>query len=388
MYLLEHDAKELLDRHRIPVPEGRLIGSEDTIHRAALPPGPWVIKGQISTGGRGKAGIIRKAATLQEIVDHSYAIFGAAVKGRRVNAIRIEHQMTAAKEAYLAFLIDPVAGGVRVIMSARGGMDVEALPPALVKTDTAPPEHATLAACVQRLAAGMPGAISWALGDAGERLARIFLEREALLIEINPLFVKPDGSWIAGDAKFVTDDNALTRQPGIRDLLERRAAAYPEVALKLKHGCDYVVVDPDGEIGLLTTGAGLSMMLIDELRVAGLKPYNFLDVRTGGLRGETVRLVNVLNWIAEGPRVRVLLVNIFAGITDLGEFSQLFVTALLEVPRFNVPVVARLVGNGLPAARDVLSQAGIKLYTELDDAVAEARRHLNGGSRRTVPGEA
>ena len=381
MYLLEHDAKQLLDRHGVPVPPGRLIGSEDTIHRASLPPGPWVIKGQISRGGRGKAGIIRKAATLQDIVDHTYAIFGAIVKGCRVNAIRIEQQVAAAEEAYLALLIDPAARGVRVIMSARGGTDIETLPPALVKTGTAPPEHAALAACVQRLAAEMPGAKSLALGDAGERLARIFLECEALLIEINPLFVMRDGRWIAGDAKFVTDDNALARQPGIRELLERRAAAYPEVALKLKYGCDYVVVDPEGEIGLLTTGAGLSMMLIDELRAAGLKPYNFLDVRTGGLRGETARLVNVLDWIADGPRVRVLLVNIFAGITDLGEFSQLLVTALREAPRFNVPVVARLVGNGLPAAREVLSKAGIKLHTDLDDALTEVRKHLESRSR-------
>jgi succinyl-CoA synthetase beta subunit len=378
MYLLEHDAKQLLDRHGIPVPAGHLIGRDDTIHRGSLPPGPWVIKGQISAGGRGKAGIIRKAATLQDIVNHTYAIFGATVKGRRVNAIRIEQQVAAAEEAYLAVLIDPVAGGVRVIMSAQGGMDIEALPPALVKTDTAPPEYAALARCVQHLASTMPASMSRALGDAGECLVRIFLECEALLIEINPLFVL-GGGWIAGDAKFVTDDNALVRQPGIRELLELRASAYPEVALKLKHGCDYVVVDPNGEIGLLTTGAGLSMMLIDELRAAGLKPYNFLDVRTGGLRGETARLVNVLNWIADGPRVRVLLVNIFAGITDLGEFSRLLVTALQEAPRFNVPVVARLVGNGLPAAREVLSQAGIKLHTDLDEALAEVRRCLKSG---------
>lgn len=379
MYLLEHDAKQLLDRHGVPVPAGHLIGRDDTIHRGSLPPGPWVIKGQISAGGRGKAGVIRKAATLQDIVNHSYAIFGVTVKGRRVNAIRIEQQVAAAEEAYLAVLIDPVAGGVRVIMSAQGGMDIEALPPALVKTDTAPPEHAALAGCVQRLAAMMPASMSRALGDAGVRLASIFLKCEALLIEINPLFVLGDGGWIAGDAKFVTDGNARVRQPEIRELLERRATAYPEIALKLKHGCDYVVVDPNGEIGLLTTGAGLSMMLIDELRAAGLKPYNFLDVRTGGLRGETARLVNVLNWIADGPRVRVLLVNIFAGITDLGEFSRLLVAALQEAPRFNVPVVARLVGNGLPAAREILSQAGIKLHTDLDEALAEVRRCLKIG---------
>lgn len=376
MYLLEHDAKELLAQQGIPVPPGRLIDGEETIHRPALPPGPWIVKGQISAGGRGKAGLVRKAATLQDITNHANAILGATVKGRRVNAIRVEQQVEAADETYLAFLIDPAAGGVRVIMSPQGGADIENLPPALVHSEVAPPERAALEACVQRLAAAMPGVKAPALRDAGARLAQIFLEREALLLEINPLFVKADGSWIAGDAKMITDDNALVRQPALQELLKQRAAAYPETVLKLKHGFDYVVVDPDGEIGLLTTGAGLSMMLIDELRALGLKPYNFLDVRTGGMRGETTRLVQVLRWIAEGRNVRVLLINIFAGITELGEFSRLLVAALEKVPQLRVPVVARLVGHGLPAAREVLQTAGIALHTDLEAALAEVRKHL------------
>ena len=380
MYLLEHDAKELLAQHGIPVPPGRLIDGDETIHRPALPPGPWVVKGQIGAGGRGKAGLVRKAATLQDITNHANAILGATVKGRRVNAIRVEQQVEAADETYLAFLIDPAAGGVRVIMSAQGGVDIETLPPDLVHSAVAPPERAALESCVQRLAAAMPGIKARALRDAGERLAQIFVEREALLLDINPLFVKADGSWIAGDAKMITDDNALVRQPALRELLDQRASAYPETMLKLKHGFDYVVVDPEGEIGLLTTGAGLSMMLIDELREIGLKPYNFLDVRTGGLRGETTRLVQVLRWIAEGRNIRVLLINIFAGITELGEFSRLLVAALEKVPQLRVPVVARLVGNGLAAAREVLAAADIRLYTSLDDALAEVRKHLETGN--------
>lgn len=377
MYLLEHDAKELLAQHGIPIPPGRLLVGDETIYRPALPPGPWIVKGQINTGGRGKAGIIRKADTLQEIANHTYSILGATVKGRRVNSIRIEQRVDAAEECYLAFMVDPAAAGVRVIMSAQGGMEIEAVPSDLVRSEIAQPDYAALAACVQRLAASMPGAKAQALREAGERLARFFLECEALLAEINPLFVKANGSWIAGDAKIVTDDNALVRQPDLRNLLEQRATAYPEAALKLNHGFDYVVVDPQGEIGLLTTGAGLSMMLIDELRAAGLRPYNFLDIRTGGLRGETKRLVQVLRWIAKGRNVRVLLINIFAGITELGEFSRLLVTALREVPQLKVPVVARLVGNGLPAAREVLTDAGIRLHTGLDDALEEVRRHLD-----------
>ncbi len=375
MYLLEHDAKELLAQHGIAVPAGQLIGRDETIDRRSLPAGPWVIKGQIAAGGRGEAGIIKRAETLQDVFDHAGAILGATVNGRTVEAVRIEQAVTGAGEAYLGLMLDAAAGGVRVILSVQGGMDVEALPREAIRTEVAEPKAAALAACIARLTATLAGHKGRALRDAGERLARVFLECEALLIEINPLFVKPDGGWIAGDAKFVTDDGALERQPGLRALLERRAAAYPEAALKLEHGFDYVVVDPAGEIGLLTTGAGLSMMLIDELRAAGLKPYNFLDIRTGGLRGETKRLTQVLEWIAAGRNVKVLLVNIFAGITDLGEFSRLLVAAL-GASHLKAPVVARLVGNGLPVARELLAAAGIGLHTDLDAALAEVRTHL------------
>jgi succinyl-CoA synthetase beta subunit len=303
-------------------------------------------------------------------------MMGTTVNGRRVRAARVERKIEDANEAYLGLMLDAPAGGVRVIISAQGGVDVEALATDVIHTAAAAPEATAIARCIGELADAMNGHLAAALRDAGRRLSHAFLEYEALLLEINPLLVRREGSWVAGDAKLVTDDNALGRQPALRALLERRAAAYPEVALKLAHGCDYVVVDPDGEIGLLTTGAGLSMMLIDELRAAGLRPYNFLDVRTGGLRGEIARLASVLEWIAEGPRVRALLVNIFAGITELGEFSRLLLTALAR-SSLAVPVVARLVGNGLPAAREVLATAGIPLHTDLDAALADIRRHLS-----------
>jgi succinyl-CoA synthetase beta subunit len=376
MYLLEHDAKELLALHGITVPAGRLIGREETIDRPALPAGPWVVKGQIAAGGRGKAGIIQRAATLQEISEHANAILGAKVKGHTVEAIRIEQQVAHQAEAYVGFLLDTATGGVRVIVSASGGMDIEQVPQDRIHTAIAAPEMDALVECVRTLARNLPGDTSTAVADAGEKLARAFLDLECLLVEINPLFVQAGGTWIAGDAKVVTDDNALSRQKELEALARRRAAAYPDVVRKHDHGFDYVVVDPHGEIGLLTTGAGLSMMLIDEMRKAGLKPYNFLDIRTGALRGETTRIVKVLTWLAQAPSVRVLLVNIFGGIANMGEFSKLLVAALGEVPALKAPVVARLVGNGLPDARGVLAAAGIELHTNLDEALAVVRQHL------------
>lgn len=381
MFLLEHDAKTLLARHDVTTPAGLIVESAQDIARMDLPAGPWVVKGQIAAGGRGKAGIIRKAATREAVARAAGDMLGTIVKGHKVGAVRIEQQVQQAEEAYVALLLDAAAGGVRVIMSPRGGMDIEAVPPEDIRSAVAALDTQAIVECVREIAGAWPDAKGRALRAAGERLAEVFVAREAMLVEINPLFVRSDGGWVAGDAKLVTDDSALERQPEIRALLERRASAYPEAAIKLEHGFDYVVVDPDGEIGLLTTGAGLSMMLIDELRQQGLKPYNFLDVRTGGMRGDPGRLVSVLRWMTAGRKIRVLLINIFAGITDLGEFSRLLVTALRAVPELQVPVVARLVGNGLPEARPILETGGVHLYTDLDAAVAEVRQLLHGAAQ-------
>lgn len=374
MYLIEHDAKQLLAQHGIPVPQGCLLTAAD--QTADLPPGPWIVKGQITAGGRGKAGLIRKAIAIDEVHARTAEILGTQAHGRTIRSVRVEQQVHGASEAYISMLLDPAHAGVRIIMAARGGMDIESLPRASLQMDTAPPDSAALAAAAERLAVTFEGPEGIALLEAGRAIAAAFLDSEALLIEINPLFVREDGSWIAGDAKVITDDSALPRQPAQRALLADTAGPYRETALKDTHGCDYVVVDPLGEIALLTTGAGLSMMLIDEMRGAGLKPYNFLDIRTGGLRGEITRLVHVLQWMREGPNVRVLLINIFAGITELGEFSRLLVSALQAVPEFKVPVVARLVGNGVDTARTVLSDAGITLHDDLDVALAAVRAHL------------
>ncbi len=379
MYLLEHDAKQLLARHNIPAPQGCLLTQSTEV--TALPAGPWVVKGQITAGGRGKAGLIKKADSAAAVSARAADIIGKSAKGRTVNAVRVEQQVHNASEAYIAMMLDPAAAGVRVIMAAQGGMEIEALPRDALKTASAAPDVAALTAAAEKLAASFPGAAGKALAEAGRAIAAAFLAEEALLIEINPLFIKADGSWLAGDAKFVTDDSALPRQAAQHALLKDVCGAYLETTLKDAHGCDYVVVDPQGEIALLTTGAGLSMMLIDEMRGAGLKPYNFLDIRTGGLRGETKRLVNVLNWMREGKNVKVLLINIFAGITELGEFSRLLVSALKDVPEFKVPVVARLVGNGMEAAREVLAEAGITLHNDLDAALVEVRGHLQAANR-------
>ncbi len=377
MFLLEHDAKSLLSLHGAPIPAGTLLEKADA-GDVDLPPAPWVVKAQIAAGGRGKAGLIRTAASRQELQSQLEKILGATHKGMTVHACRIESQVTEARETYLSFMLDPVSASVRVMLAAEGGVEIEALAakPGALKSTLVAPELPALNAAVDELTHGLPPPVSRALNDAGRQLARVFIAAELSLLEINPLFVRPDGSWLAGDAKVVTDDDAMFRQPQLRELLAARAGAYPAAHRKQEFGCDYVVVDPDGEIGLLTTGAGLSMMLIDELHAMGLKPYNFLDVRTGGLRGDPSRLVSVLNWIADGPRVRVLFVNIFAGITDLSEFARLLFEAFERVPRLKAPIVARLVGTNLDAARDYLAARKVPVTTDLAEAIKHVRAHL------------
>ena len=227
MYLLEHDAKELLAQYGIPVPDGRLVSRDETIDRRALPPGPWVVKGQITAGGRGKAGIIKRAETLRELTDHLNAILGAAVKGRTVEAVRVEQQVKAAREIYVGFLLDAANGGVRAILSASGGMEIEQLPHDQIHTELVSPDVEALAACVDRLAGRLPPEVSGAAREAGHKLARAFFELEAMLVEINPLFVLEGGRWVAGDARIVTDDNALPRQKKLEDLVRTRAAPIP-----------------------------------------------------------------------------------------------------------------------------------------------------------------
>ena len=380
MFLLEHDGKSLLARCGLPVAAGVLLDTAD-FDPSLLPTGPWMVKAQVAAGGRGKAGLVRAADDLAAVRRCMADMLGATHRSMIVRSCRVETRVAQAHEAYLSFTLDAQAAGVRVMLAADGGVDIEAQAQVAgaVRSLVLAPEADALDAGIARLVDGLSPRLSAALGDAARRLARVFVDEDLTLLEINPLFVHVDGTWLAGDARIVTDDNASYRQAGLRALIDDRAVAYPEAWRKEHHGCDYVVVDPQGDIGLLTTGAGLSMMLIDEMRAAGLRPHNFLDVRTGGLRGDPTRLVDVLRWISEGPRVKVLLVNIFAGITDLGEFSNLLLEALSRVPQFKVPVVARLVGTRVDAARTVLAARGIALHTSLDEALAQVRVHLGEG---------
>jgi succinyl-CoA synthetase beta subunit len=321
-----------------------------------------------------------RAETATELRHGLGELLGKTIKNQTVRACRVE-QCVDGMECYLSLSLDPSQGRLRVLLSSEGGVDIEAYAErgALRSADVAFKQHEAIAAA-SRLADTIASPARETIVRAAEHLIAEFFAFEATLLEVNPLFIHPDGSWTAGDLKLVIDDNALVRQPRLCDLIRHRANDYPELALKLDHGFDFVVVDPDGEIGLVTTGAGLSMQMIDELAERGHAAFNFCDIRTGQLRGDPTRLINVFQWIAAGRNVRSVLINFFAGITHLGEVAKLLVTALNAVPELRVPVTARLIGNGYDEAIAVFAAAGnpLRVEPDLDRAIELTLAPLTG----------
>ena len=364
MLLIEADGKALLAQHGITVPESALTTD---VSIGDLPgEGPWVVKAQVPVGGRGKAGGIVRCATPQDVEAAIRRMLGHRLKGHQVDACLIE-QVIAGEERYLSVMVDAASYGLRVIHSAQGGVDIEQSGAA--NSRLCEPSAIAVADALALLNAE-PAVV--ALGD---RLTGMLLERELALAEINPLFVSAEGC-IAGDAKLVVDLSAIDRQPAIGALIEARPLVYADANRKLTEGFDYVEIDPEGEIGLLTTGAGLSMMLIDEFATRGMKPLNFCDVRTGQMRGSPARVMRVLEWITSRPSLRAVLVSVFAGITDLAEFADLLATGIERTPTLRVPVVARLVGRGAAEARRILAERQPSVFVTED--LEEALRALPG----------
>ena len=253
MMLLEHHAKELLATRGLPVPRGALLRRGD-----ALPDiDAGVVKAQVPVGGRGKAGGIRLARDRDRLRAETDEVLGMRIRGHEVQAVRIERLVDFVAEAYLSFTLDAGAGRVAVMMSPHGGIEVEdeATREDLAQEQVAL-DPAAMVAAVERLSASMPEALRAPLCAAGLGLVPAFFEHEALLLEINPLFVRADGSWVIGDTKLAIDENALARQPHLTALIADNADLYPEAALKLDQGFDYVELDRGGDIGLITTGAG------------------------------------------------------------------------------------------------------------------------------------
>ena len=356
MDLLEYQGKQIFAEHGVPVPEGKHAATPEEARAAAESLGfPVVVKAQVQTGGRGKAGGIKIAADADEAEAHAKAILGMEIRGLTVHELWIERASEIAAEYYAALVFDRGAKKPLVMLSSMGGMDVEEIaakhPDAIARLHIDPlvgflPFHG------RRLAfeSDIDSDVIRPTGDLLARLYDVFARRDSMLVEVNPLIVTDDRQVKALDAKVSIDDNALWRQPEVRDMRDL-SAEDPQERMAKELGVTYVKLD--GDIGILGNGAGLVMSTLDVVAQAGGKPANFLDVG-GGARAEEI--VTALEVLLSDPKVKAVLFNIFGGITRCDEVARGILQALDQID-VTVPIVVRLDGTNDEEGRRILAEA-------------------------------
>ena len=357
MDLYEYQGKELFKRFGIPVSEGRLASTPEEARAAAEElGGPVVVKAQVLTGGRGKAGGIKLADDPGEAEQRAREILGLDIRGHVVRKLWIEGASEIAKEYYLSITFDRGAKRPLFMFTTQGGVDIEEVaekhPQALARLHIDPLEgYQPYQARRLIYGAGVddPNEQKQILGLVG-RLYEAFVACDATLCEINPLIVTPDGEVKALDSKFTVDENALYKHPEIADMRDLEAYPPEERAAREK---DVTYVKLDGEVGILGNGAGLVMSTLDVIALAGGRPANFCDLGGGG---DAEGVVEALEVITADPQVRSILFNIFGGITRCDEVARGILQAL-ERMGIQHPIVVRLDGTNAEEGREILADA-------------------------------
>ena len=357
MDLYEYQGKELFKRFGIPVSEGRLATTPDEAEAAARElGGPVVVKAQVLTGGRGKAGGIKLAENPDDARDKAEQILGLDIRGHVVRKLWIESASDIAKEYYLSLTFDRGAKQPLFMFTKEGGIDIEEVaestPEKLVRLHVDPFEGFQPWQG-RRLVYGAgvedPSEQKQILAIVG-KLYETFVATDAMLAEINPLIVTPDGEVKALDSKFTVDDAALFRHPDIAEMRDLDAVPPEERAAREK-GVTYVKLD--GEVGILGNGAGLVMSTLDVVAQYGGRPANFLDAG-GGSKAEAI--TSAVEVILANPRVKAVLFNIFGGITRCDEVANGLVEAFRQIEP-TVPFVVRLDGTNDVEGRRILADA-------------------------------
>jgi succinyl-CoA synthetase beta subunit len=355
--LYEYQGKELFKRFGIPVSDGRLATTPEEARAVAEElGGQVVVKAQVLTGGRGKAGGIKLADTPDEAAEHAEAILGMDIRGHVVRWVWIEKASDIAKEYYLSVTFDRGAKKPLFMFTKEGGIDIEEVaaerPEALVRLHIDPLEGFQPYQA-RRLIYGArvydPGEQKQILTIV-QRLYEAFVGADAMLCEINPLIVTPDGEVKALDSKFTVDDNAYFRHPDIAEMRDLEAYPPEERAAREK-GVTYVKLD--GEVGILGNGAGLVMSTLDLIALAGGRPANFCDLGGGG---DAQGVVDALEIISADPQVQSILFNIFGGITRCDEVARGILQALEQI-EIGDPIVVRLDGTNAEEGRRLLTDA-------------------------------
>jgi succinyl-CoA synthetase beta subunit len=353
MDLLEYQGKQLFAKHGVPVPEGRVAVTPQEARKAAEELGfPVVVKAQVQIGGRGKAGGIKVANNADEAESHAAAIIGMDIRGLTVHEVWVEPASDIAAEYYAAVVFDRSARKVLLMLSAAGGMDIEQVAEDKIARVHVDPLVGFQDFHGRRLAfeAEIDADVVRPVGAMLGKLYDMFVETDAMLVEVNPLIVSSDRQVTALDAKVTVDDNALPRQPEIAEMRDV-SAEDPQEQMAKERGVTYVKLD--GEIGILGNGAGLVMSTLDVVAQAGGRPANFLDVGGGA---EADEIVSALEVLLSDEKVKAVLFNIFGGITRCDEVANGILQALDQI-EVRVPIVVRLDGTNDEEGRRILAEA-------------------------------
>ncbi|CAN5786255.1 ADP-forming succinate--CoA ligase subunit beta [soil metagenome] len=374
--LHEFQGKELFRRFGIPVSEGRLATSPDEARAAAEElEGPVVVKAQVLTGGRGKAGGIKLADTPADAQARAGEILGIDIRGHKVDKVWVERASDIAREYYLSIAFDRSAKRPLFMFTTQGGIDIEEVaassPDALVRLHVDPlegfhPWHARR--LVYQAGVEDPAEQKQIVSIIG-KLYETFVGCEALLCEINPLVVTTDGEVRALDSKFTVDDNALFRHGDVAEMRDVDAAD-PLEALAREKGVTYVKLD--GDVGVLGNGAGLTMATVDVVTFVGGQPADFCDLGGGG---DAQGVVDALEVITKDPQVSAIFFNIFGGITRCDEVARGILQAL-EQMAIELPIVVRLDGTN--------AEEGRRLLREADASNLHTEATMLDGARRAV----
>jgi len=367
MKFYEYKAHEIFRKYGIPVPRGVLAATpEDLVD----PPLPCAVKAQVLVGGRGKAGGIKFAKTLEEAREAARAILGMTIGPYTVRQVYAQEMLDIAKELYLSITIDRSARAPLLIASATGGMEIESVPEKSLFRIHLPPlvglQPYVLRALAKKL--GLPKEGASRVSDIVRKAFALFEGEDAELVEINPLAVLKDGRVMAGDAKLIVDDNAEYRHPEYADLPQDRTPLEEE-----SHDKGITFIQLDGDIGVIANGAGLTMATLDVLNLKGGRGGTFLDLGGTDDPEKVKQAFEIL--LKAAPSV--ILLNIFGGITKADTVAQ-GVREALEEMHVNVPVIARIKGVNEDRAREILQGIGHPADS-MEEAAELAVRAKAGG---------
>jgi succinyl-CoA synthetase beta subunit len=383
MNLHEYQSKQLFAQYGIPVPRGHVADSPEAAVAAAQALGGslWVVKAQVHAGGRGKAGGVKVAKDLEAVRAAAKAMLGTRLvthqtgpEGLPVHQVYVEVGSQISREIYLSLVLNRDAGRLAFVASAAGGMDIEEVaehhPEKIIRINVNPTAGLQDFQCRQ-LAFFLEFKTGQAaqFGKIAHALYKLYLERDASLVEVNPLIVTADGNLLALDAKINIEDNALFRQ---KDLAKMRDASQEDPMERKAAENELNYVSLDGNIACMVNGAGLAMATMDLIQLHGGKPANFLDVGGGATKE---RVSAAFKLILSNPKVSAILINIFGGIVRCDIIAEGIIAAVKEVG-VSIPVIVRLEGTNAPQARELLAKSGLAITpaSDLTDAAVKAVR--------------